>query len=184
MVPAGTPTPRRRNYHGPDGSTYRLVGARAPDYIGIVAIDVTFVPDPFQLSNDTGAVVNDGSSMRIDVLGNDSGDDLTIVSVTQGQLGIVETDGSAVIYTPGRGATGSDIFDDVATDGTTQATAAVTVTVTAPTTRPVPVADTTTRLPTGEFPRTGGDISGVAGLAAGAIMLGAPFALIGRRRPS
>ncbi|MGD9752090.1 MAG: Ig-like domain-containing protein [Acidimicrobiia bacterium] len=187
LNPAGgyTYTPFK-DYHGTDAFTYRLVGADAPQYLNTVTIEIASVYDPFQLSNDTSQLVNAGSPVRLDVLANDSGEDLVILSVTQGRLGVVSTDGSAVLYTPNQGATGTDTFGYVATDGTTQASATITLTVAAQpiaTTTTVPVPSTTTTPPPVLLlPRTGSNAPGLAALAAGVIALGAVLARAGRRR--
>lgn len=172
-----------RNFHGSDSFTYRLVGAGAPGSTSTVSIDVASVPDPFQLGDDTAAAVSTGSPVRIDVLANDSGDDLAISSVTQGQLGTVQIDGSGVLYTPRPGAAGADTFQYVATDGSTQGTATVTLAVTAAA-APVPPTSTTTTSPPRVLPATGAGSARVAALAASTIMIGAVLARAGRRRPS
>jgi hypothetical protein len=61
-----------------------------------------------------------GVPITIDVLANDSdpdGDDLTIISVTQGTYGTVEIANNAVTYTPGSGFTGEDVFSYTIGDG-------------------------------------------------------------------
>ena len=87
---------------------------------------------------DDVAETPEDTSVVIDVLNNDSdpnGDPLTIVSVTQGQIGSVAIDNPSccVLYTPNLNANGMDSFDYTVSDSngvTSTATAVVDVTVT------------------------------------------------------
>ncbi|MFP5488497.1 MAG: Ig-like domain-containing protein [Acidimicrobiia bacterium] len=190
------------DYFGIDTFTYRLVGADAPDYVRTVTIDVVSVLDPLVLVDDSVEFVNQGEPVEVDVIANDSGEALAIVSVTQGGLGTVSIQGTSVVYTPDPGVSGTDLFDYVATDGTTQATATVTVTMTAPTivtsttttttttqpstttptTTTAPVVGTTTSTPIGVLPATGGSDRWLVALALVALALGAWFVRVARPR--
>lgn len=78
------------------------------------------------------ASTNAATAVSIDVLDNDSdsdGDTLSIASFTQGSKGTVSKDGDTLVYTPNAGATGTDSFTYIATDGTDDASP-TTVTVT------------------------------------------------------
>jgi len=193
------------NFYGTDTFTYRLVGVDAPSYVTTATIDVTQVIDPFTLTDDSAAFVNDGTPATIDALANDSGELLTIASVTQGALGSVTTNGSVVTYTPDPGATGTDTFQYVATEGLDDqtATATITVTLTAPavsTTTSTPTTSTPTSAPTtmtptstetvapsttrpgGVLPATGTSSSSMIALAAAALVVGAVLAAAATRR--
>ncbi len=99
---------------------------------------------------DDSATTNEGASVTIDVLANDSdpdGDPLTVASVSSPAAGTATTDGTTVTYTPPANWSGSDTFDYTVDDGSGgTATAGVTVTVTPAATNqdPVAVDDTAT----------------------------------------
>ena len=81
------------------------------------------------------ATVNSGSSVLIDVLPNDAqtpdtGETLTIQSITQPGHGTAAIESGKIRYTPGAGFTGSDTFTYTISDGnggTSTATVAITV---------------------------------------------------------
>ena len=99
--------------------------------------------------DDMGTTVED-EAVTIDVLVNDSDDDmdtLTITAVTQGAYGaVVNNNDGTVTYTPNAGYTGPDNFTYTVSDGMDGGTAMVRVTVTArpepPNTAPTAADDT------------------------------------------
>ena len=69
---------------------------------------------------DAATAVQNGGRRAVAVLDNDvdaDGDALTIVTVTQGEHGRVETDGTRVYYTPELGYAGTDSFNYAVSDG-------------------------------------------------------------------
>lgn len=90
--------------------------------------------DPTALND--SATTNQDTAVTVDVLANDSdpdsGDVLSVGSVTQGSNGSVTNNGSSVTYTPNAGFTGSDSFTYTVSDGNGGSdTATVNVTVNA-----------------------------------------------------
>jgi VCBS repeat-containing protein len=89
-----------------------------------------------------------GTSVTINILGNDSdpdGDILTVISVTQGHNGTVTNSGSDVTYTPDPGFTGTDSFTYTISDGHGgTSTATVTVTIANVNNPPAAVDDSAT----------------------------------------
>ncbi|OIN04759.1 Ig-like domain-containing protein [Oceanisphaera psychrotolerans] len=91
------------------------------------------------------AVTNQGQSVAIDVLANDTdpeNDTLSINGFQQAGNGSVGQSGNSLVYTPANGFVGSDSFTYTVTDGTsTSAPATVTVTVNEANQPPVAVDD-------------------------------------------
>ena len=91
------------------------------------------------------ASTNAGASVTIRVLDNDTGTGLSVASVTAPGKGraVVNTAGSAVVYTANAGATGNDTFRYTVRDNANRtASATVTVSIGAVNPAPVAVADT------------------------------------------
>ena len=90
-----------------------------------VTVTVTAPPPPMNnapVAMDDEADTNEGESVMIDVLANDSdadGDSLTITDATDGNNGTVNvaTDGSSVTYMPNTGFDGEDQFMYTVSDG-------------------------------------------------------------------
>src|SRR5262249_14170263 len=79
-----TPAP---NYNGSDAFTYRVADAAGAFDIGSVSLTVTSVNDPPTANDDTASATEDGGTVTIDVLANDSfapdsGETLTVTQVT------------------------------------------------------------------------------------------------------
>ena len=141
-------------FTGTDSFTYTATDGQGGSATGTVSVTVTAEPvtnkKPVAIA-DT-ATVQEGDTVDIDVLANDSdadGDTLTLSAKTDGQHGTVSLKGDQfVTYTPDAGFTGTDSFTYTATDGQGgSATGTVSVTVTAePVTnkKPVAIADTAT----------------------------------------
>lgn len=95
-----TPAP---NYNGPDSFEYQVCDATPLCDTGAVSITVNPVNDP-PTAVDDSATTNEDTPITIDVLANDNdidtGDTLTIFSVTQGASGSVTNNGSDLTYTP------------------------------------------------------------------------------------
>ena len=122
-----------------DSFTYTVSDGHGGTDTATVAILINGVDDT--PGNNPPVAVNDSAStpqdtpVTIDVLSNDSdldGDNLTVVSVTQGTHGAVTNNASHVTYTPALNFTGSDSFTYTISDGNGDIdTATVTVTVNA-----------------------------------------------------
>jgi hypothetical protein len=105
----------------------------------------------FPIAQNDSASVNDGASITIPVLANDSdpdGDPLTLTAVTAAQHGIATIAAGAIAYTPAAGFVGTDTFRYTISDGKGgSANATVTVAVGAAPNHPpeaVPDSATTT----------------------------------------
>ncbi len=109
------------------------------------------------LINDT-ATTTEGAPVTIDVLANDTGNGLSITSVTQPANGSVSIVDGAVVFTPNQGFVGTDVFTYTVTNSTggqSQATVNVTVTAAATAVNVAPIAQadaatTTTTATTGQ----------------------------------
>jgi hypothetical protein len=129
-----TPDP---NYFGPDSFGYTVCDPGPLCTNADVNMTVTSVNDNPQATNDNATVNENSGPNTIDVLRNDSdapdsGETLTIQSVTQGANGaVVITDGGSLLtYQPNAGFDGNDSFTYTASDGnggTATATVAVQV---------------------------------------------------------
>ena len=85
------------------------------------------------VANDDSAVVNEDSSVTIDVLGNDTdaeSDALTVDSLTQPSHGTAVLNAGKIDYTPAANYSGANSFSYVASDGQATDGATVSVTVT------------------------------------------------------
>src|ERR687890_50351 len=114
---------------------------------------VTAVNDNPTAVDDSATVVEDSTATAIDVLANDSaspdtGETLTITSVTQGASGGVVTitgGGTGLTYAPAANFSGSETFTYTIADGNGgMSTATVTMTVTAVNDNPTAVDDSAT----------------------------------------
>ncbi len=122
------------DFFGDDSFTYTVSDGNGGTDEAAVSVSVTAVNDR-PVANDDTATVEEGRSIRIDVLANDSdadGDALSVAlteSADGGELQL-NADGSFT-YTPNAGFLGDDRFEYVASDGIGgPGRAAVTVTVT------------------------------------------------------
>ncbi len=127
-----TPDP---NYFGPDSFGYTVCDPGPLCSNADVNMTVASVNDNPQTSDDNATVNENSGPNTIDVLRNDtdapdSGETLTIQSVTQGANGaVVITDGGSLLtYQPNAGFDGNDSFTYTAADGN-GGTATATVTV-------------------------------------------------------
>ncbi len=124
------------DFYGTDTFTYTASDGEDTSETTTVTITVSAQPDAPTAVADTAEAPNDGSSVLIDVLDNDTSDPdgtqaLTITSVTQGSLGatvVIEDD--QIRFTAAAGTEGTETFTYTITDsdGLTS-TATVTVTV-------------------------------------------------------
>ncbi len=111
------------------GTTYIIEIASATlEDAGDMTITATL--ETVNAVDDTADTLVD-TPVTIDVLANDTGSGLSIVSVTQGSSGGVVNNGTDVTYTPNSGFTGQDSFDYTISDGSLTDTATVTVSVSA-----------------------------------------------------
>jgi YD repeat-containing protein len=100
----------------------------------VTSVNTSSANQPPSAANDT-ATVTTGSSVTISVLGNDSdpdGDALTVTSASGATKGTtsITSGGTAVLYTPNAGQSGTDTFTYTISDGRGgTASAAVTVTI-------------------------------------------------------
>ena len=108
------------DYFGHDSFTYWAYDGSNYSNIATVHINIIPINDPPIANDDSVEVDQDSTDNQIDVLANDvdfDGDDLTIISVTQPQFGLVNYDGNYVYYTPNQYYIGSDQFEYNITDG-------------------------------------------------------------------
>jgi hypothetical protein len=112
-------------FSGADTFTYTLAAAGGTS---VATVTVTVTPTA---ANDTANSVS-GEPVAVDVLANDSGSGLSVVSATDGSHGTVVITAGKPVYTPTPGYAGADSFTYVAKDSSNQAIGAtVTVSVTA-----------------------------------------------------
>jgi hypothetical protein len=120
-------------FSGSDSFSYTISDGRGGTDSASVSVTVLNVNAPPVAVDDTASVTQGTLHNPINVLGNDSdpdGDPLTIVDLSPGPNGSVETDGTTVYYTPAAGFVGTDSFTYTISDGNGgQDTATVTVTV-------------------------------------------------------
>jgi hypothetical protein len=143
------------NFNGTDSFTYKANDGDGAYGVAVATITVTPVNDPPTVVNDTISMPEDGGEVVLDLLANDSdapdsGETLTITSVTQPAHGTIINNGTQVTYTPDPHYSGPDSFTYAVTDnGTTNgqpdpmsATGSVAVTVTFTNHAPVANPDT------------------------------------------
>ncbi|WP_199509758.1 Ig-like domain-containing protein [Nucisporomicrobium flavum] len=122
-------------YTGPDALTYDVSDGRGGTATGSVALTVAAPSGiPPQAVDDTAAATA-GTAEPIDVLVNDTGQQLAVTAVTNPGHGAaaITGGGTGVRYTATAGYSGSDSFTYTVTDlGGVTSTGTVTVTVTAP----------------------------------------------------
>jgi large repetitive protein len=124
-------------FTGTSTFTYTISDGNGGSDTATVTVTVTAVVvnhDPIA-ADDATTVDEDAAATQIDVLANDTtapdtGETLTITSVTQPSGGSVSMTGSSVAFTPTASFNGTTTFTYTISDGTTTATATVTVTVT------------------------------------------------------
>lgn len=120
------------NHNGTVTFGYRACDGRNRCATATVAIRIEPVNDAPTARNDTSSV-DAGSSVKINVLSNDSdpdGDPLTVSSVGSSGKGVAVTDGSSVTYSAMPGTSGTDSFTYRACDpdgACAQATVTVTI---------------------------------------------------------
>ncbi|MCK9487427.1 MAG: Ig-like domain-containing protein [Dehalococcoidia bacterium] len=113
-------------FTGTDSFTYVASDGNGGTAQATVTVTVTA---PALVAEDDTAFTQQGATVTIPVLDNDTGDDLMVDSVTQGGNGTTWSDGEVVQYTPEPGFWGTDMFEVTVSDGFTTATSTVTVTV-------------------------------------------------------
>ncbi|MCK5827539.1 tandem-95 repeat protein, partial [Candidatus Bipolaricaulota bacterium] len=104
-----TPAP---NYFGVDSLTYTISDGHGGTATATIAIDVLPINDAPVAQDDT-QTMQEGAPVTILVLPNDSdpdGDSLRIESVTQPSNGTIINSGSALVYEPNTGYSGTDTF--------------------------------------------------------------------------
>ena len=127
------------NFNGPDSFTYKVSDSELPSNTAIVTITVNAVSDNPVATSDAATVAEDSGATTIAVLANDAttpdtGETLTVSSVTQGVNGAVAITGggASVSYTPKANFNGADSFTYTISDGhggSDAATVNVTVTL-------------------------------------------------------
>jgi len=98
------------------------------------------------ITADSFTIIEDSNNQLVDVLANDSdtdsGDTLSVASVTQAEYGTVTLTGGSVFYTPDANFAGTDVFTYTANDGSGGTSSArVTMTVTGEDDAPTAVND-------------------------------------------
>lgn len=125
------------NFNGSDSFTYTVSDGNGGTDTATVSVTVTSVNDPPDAVNDSATVNEDSGANSINVRSNDSiapdtGETLSVTSVTQGANGAVAITGggTAVSYTPNANFYGSDSFTYAVSDGNGGSdTATVSITV-------------------------------------------------------
>lgn len=132
-------------YTGSDSFTYKVSDGTTTS-TATVNITVRAENTVPTATDDAPTVVEDSRNNEIDVLNNDTdadGDDLSVVSVTQGEHGSVQLTSGKVFYTPDENYSGSDNFTYTVKDGNGGVTSGkVAVTVTAVEDTPTAANDT------------------------------------------
>jgi len=98
------------------------------NYLSLSSIQTTTPTVPFAANNDTAASA--GEEITIDVLANDTGDNLVLAAVDPAQHGQVSIVNGQLDYTPTQGFSGTETIWYGVTSGTEWQWAAVTITVT------------------------------------------------------
>ena len=98
------------------------------NYLSLSSIQTTTPTVPFAANNDTAASA--GEEITIDVLANDTGDNLVLAAVDPAQHGQVSIVNGKLDYTPTQGFSGTETIWYGVTSGTEWRWAAVTITVT------------------------------------------------------
>ena len=140
------------NFFGSDSFTYTISDGNGGSDTATVNVTVTNVNDNPDAVNDSATVAEDSGANAINVLANDTsapdtGETLTITSVTQGANGSVAITGggTGLTYTPNANYFGPDSFTYTISDGNGGTdTATVSVTVTSVNDNPDAVNDTAT----------------------------------------
>ncbi|MBN1210074.1 MAG: tandem-95 repeat protein, partial [Myxococcaceae bacterium] len=124
------------NFHGPTTFDYTVSDGNGGTDTATVTVTVTPVNDLPDAVNDGFSVAEGSGATALDVLTNDStapdtGETLTVASVTQPTNGTVVLSGGVVSFTPAPGFSGTTTFNYTVSDGNGGTdTALVTVTVT------------------------------------------------------
>jgi len=140
------------NFHGTETFTYTVGDGNGGTATATVTMTVTEVNDPPTANADAVTLAEDAAATAIAVLANDAiapdtGETLTITSVTQGTRGVVVISGggTGLTYQPAADASGVDSFTYTISDGRGGVAAAtVTVTVVPVNDPPTAAADTAT----------------------------------------
>ena len=106
-------------FSGIDSFTYVVSDGNGGTARAAVTVSVAAVNDR-PIAQGDGAVTDEGRSVAIPVLSNDSdpdGDRLTVESVEDPEHGVASTNGTDVIYTPDPGFSGVETFSYTVSDG-------------------------------------------------------------------
>ncbi len=139
------------NVNGQETFTYTISDGHGGFSSAMVTMTITPQNDNPTAVNDSATVVEDSSSNHVNVLGNDSiapdtGETLTVLSVTQGNKGgtvVLGAGGADVLYTPAANFYGSETFTYTVSDGN-GGTATATVTMNVTNTNDAPTANNDT----------------------------------------
>ncbi|WP_093517313.1 Ig-like domain-containing protein [Stigmatella erecta] len=138
------------NFHGTTTFTYTVSDGNGGTATATVTVTVTPVNDPPDAVDDAVSVAEDSGATALDVLANDTfapdtGETLSVRSVTQPSQGSVTLTGGVVRYTPPANYNGTTTFTYTISDGNGGTdTATVTVTVTPVNDPPVATNDSYT----------------------------------------
>ena len=129
-------------FAGDDTFSYTVADSTGLSSTAVVTVTVTAAPNAVPTAAPDNASVENGHTVTIPVLANDSdpdGDALTVTGVTNGTSGVAAVAGQDVTYTPSPGTAGSDSFTYTVTDPAgASATGTVAVTITATPAPPAP----------------------------------------------
>jgi len=115
---------------GPHAVTATYLGdaAFAEGASASLAVTATGTGQAFRATGDVFSILEDAGNTSLDVLGNDAGDGLDVIAVTQGFNGAVTFTAAGVKYQPNLDFSGVDSFTYTVRDGSgAEATAAVVV---------------------------------------------------------
>jgi len=120
------------NYHGTDSFKFKVNDSTTDSAEATVTITVTPVNDAPVAADDTAMTTQNGATININVLANDTdvdGDTLSIQSVTAPAHGSATINNDTIEYKPPTDFSGTVQFDYTASDGHATDTATITVTV-------------------------------------------------------
>ncbi len=121
----------KAGFVGTDSFDYTVSDGKGGSDNAKVTVTVTAAPNSAPVANDDSTITSKGSSVTIAVLGNDydpDGDELKVVSVTQGAKGSVSINADGTVsYAAAKNFNSTDSFSYTISDGSHNASATVVV---------------------------------------------------------